>query len=144
MLLERIKTELVTALKTGEKEKAAALRFLLAAVKNFEIAKYPPVKGGSLCDEDIVSVVKKLVGQHKESIEMFKKGGRTDLVKKEEAELSILKPYLPPEISDEELREIVKRTAGTDFGETMKRVMAEVRGRADGGRVAVMVKEATK
>ena len=144
MLLEKIKTELVTALKAGEKEKAATLRFLLAAVKNFEIAKYPPSKGGSLCDEDIILVVKKLASQHKESIEMFKKGGRIDLTKKEEAELSILKPYLPPELSDEELREIVKKAAGTDFGETMKKAMAEVRGRADGSRVAMIVKETIK
>ncbi|TSC53912.1 MAG: hypothetical protein LiPW16_264 [Microgenomates group bacterium LiPW_16] len=146
-LFDKIKSDLAKAQKERDEAKVSILRFLLAAIHNFEIEKYPPEKGG-LTDEDVISVIQKLVKTHKESIEAFKTGGREDLVKQEEAELAILKKYLPESISEEEIRkavvEIVKEMGAVgsgDFGKVMGEVMGKLRDRADGATVAKIVKE---
>lgn len=145
MLRDQIKQDAVSAQKAGDKEKLATLRFLLGEIANFEIEKYPPATGGSLSDDDTTAVIKKQVKRHQESIEMFKKGNRDDLVVKEQAELVILQSYLPAQMGEEELKAIVKRVAdnnvGKSFGEIMKLVMAETQGKADGGSVSKILKE---
>lgn len=146
-LFDKIKSDLAKAQKERDEAKVSILRFLLAAIHNFEIEKYPPGKGG-LTDEDVISVIQKLVKTHKESIEAFKSGGREDLVKQEEEELAILQKYLPQQLSEEETRkavmEIVKEMGAVgpgDFGKIMGEVMAKLAGRADGATVAKIVKE---
>ena len=111
-------------------------------------SKYTPDKGGipadGIPDEDVISVLQKVVKTHHESIEAFKAGNRPDLVAKEEAELTILKQYLPAQISEKEIKKVVdeiKATGINDFGQVMKAVMAKVRGKADGSMVAKIVKE---
>lgn len=145
MLRDQIKQDAVSAQKTGDKERLETLRFLLGEIANFEIEKYPPSMGGAMSDEDTVAVIKKQVKRHQESIEMFEKGNREDLVAKEKAELEILRSYLPAQMSEEELRVIVKRisggNAGKNFGELMKLVMSETNGKADGGSVSKILKE---
>jgi uncharacterized protein YqeY len=145
MLRDQIKTDMVFAQKSGDKQKLDTLRFLLGEIANFEIEKYPPSVGGTLTDEDTLSVIKKQVKRHQESIEMFKTGKREDLVSKEQAELVVLQNYLPAQMSDEELKTIVKRivesNSGKNFGEIMKLVMVEVGGKADGGAVSKILKE---
>jgi uncharacterized protein YqeY len=136
---------MISAQKSGDKQKLETLRFLFGEIANFEIEKYPPSIGGSLTDEDTMSVLKKQVKRHQESIEMFKTGKRDDLVTKEQAELIILQSYLPAQMADDELRGIVKRVVegnpGKSFGEIMKLVMVEVAGKADGGTVSKFLKE---
>lgn len=145
MLRDQIKTDMVSAQKSGDKQKLETLRFLLGEIANFEIEKYPPSSEGSLTDEDTMGVLKKQVKRHQESIEMFKTGKREDLVTKEQAELVILQSYLPAQMADEELRGIVKTVVdgnpGKSFGEMMKLVMVEVSGKADGGAVSKILKE---
>src|SRR3989338_9190759 len=145
MLRDRIKQEAVEAQKAGDKTRLETLRFLMGEIGNYEIEKYPPSVGGTLTDEDVLAVITKQVKRHNESIEMFKRGNRAELVAKEEAELVILKSYLPAQMTDEEIRSKVKglmiNNSGADFGTLMKLVMGELRGRVDGAVVAKLLKE---
>jgi len=152
-LIDKIHQDLESAVKQKDQDGVRTLRFLLATIHNLEIEKYPPEKGGlpkgRLPDEDVISAVQKLVKTHKESIEAFRAGGREDLVEQEEAELTLLQKYLPVELSEEEIRKIVKEAIRqladgglTDFGKLMGEVMGKIKGRADGATVAKIVKEA--
>jgi len=155
LLLDQIQSDLNAAMKGRDQAKVDALRFLLGEIKNLEITKYPPSsfdKLGtsegqvppSLTNEDVISVVQKQVRTHKESIEMFEKGGRSDLVDREQAQLAILQSYLPAQMSPEEIRnkteEIRKNNPEADFGTMMKLAMQELRGRADGAVVSRLLK----
>lgn len=147
-LLDKIQQDLERALKERNLDAVRTLRFLLSAIHNLEIEKYPPGKGGvpsnGLPDEDVITVIAKMTKTHRESIEAFKTGGRADLVKKEEEELSLLQRYLPESLSEEAIKKLVieaERRGLSDFGQIMKDVMAKVRGQADGGTVSKVVKE---
>jgi len=144
MLLEKIKTDLKTALKEKDKTTISTLRFLLAAIHNKEIELK---KRGKLKDEEVIAVIRQQVKQHQESIEAYQKGKREDLVKKEKQELSILRKYLPQELSPEELEKIIKEIikeigakSPADFGKVMGAVMGKVKGRAEGKVVVETVK----
>jgi len=138
---ERVDADLTPALKTGDKVKTGVLRVLKSEIRYKEIdLKHP------LTDEETLQVLSSSVKKRKESIEEFKKGNRPDLVAKEEAELVIVQSYLPAELSDAELSDIIKNTiaevgaaSGTDLGKVMKSLMPKVRGRADGKKVNTMV-----
>jgi len=142
-LRDDIQKEIAVAMKAGDKLKLSAVRMLLSAVKYKEVDERRP-----LTDAEVHLVVGTLVRQRLDSIEQFKQGGRADLVQKEEAELAILKAYLPPQLSADELREIVKTTAAgigaagvKDMGKLMKELMPKVKGKADGKLVNDIVKE---
>lgn len=144
MLLAQIQTDLITAMKAGDKTRVETLRFLIAAIKKYEIDTYPPSSGGSLTESDTSKIIQRQVKAHRESIEAFSKAARNDLVAKEKQELEILMTYMPKELTDAEIREIVervKKTGATNFGAIMGQVMKEVAGRADGNIVAGIVKE---
>lgn len=142
-LRDDIQKEIAVAMKAGDKLKLSAVRMLLSAVKYKEVdAKRP------LTDEEVHQVVGTLVRQRLDSIEQFKQGQRADLAQKEEAELAILRAYLPPQLSADELREIVKAAAARvgaaamkDMGKLMKELMPAVKGKADGKLVSDIVKE---
>jgi hypothetical protein len=92
-------------------------------------------------------VVKKLIKQHQDSIEQFKAGGRLDLVEKEEKELGFLRAYLPPELSEAEVKKIVDEAVAAtgatgikDMGKVMKEVLARAAGQADAKLVSELVK----
>jgi len=142
-LLERIDSDLKAAMKASDRVALTTIRGIKSAVKNREIQK-----GGALTDEEVISVLSTLAKQRKESIEQFKKGGRDDLVASEEAELEILRRYLPEQLSEEELarliREAIDETGASgpkDIGRVMKTVMPRVKGRADGKEVNRKVSE---
>ncbi len=144
MLLDKIQSDLASAQKARDQTKVDCLRFLLGGVFNLQIEKG---KGYQLTDADVLSVVARQVKTHHESIEMFAKGNRQDLVDREKAELAILQSFLPAQMSESEVRnkieEIRKQNSGVDFPTLMKLVMGELRGKADGGLVARIVKEVT-
>lgn len=156
-LLATIQEDLKSALKESNHETLRTLRYLLSEINNLAIDKYPPAfasaNGGAsagkpektgLTDEDITSVIQKLIKTHKESIEAFKSGDRQDLVEKEKAELDILQKYLPEQLNEEEIRKIIeeiKASGLTDFGQIMSQVMPKVKGRTDGATVAKIVKD---
>jgi len=144
-MLEKIKTDLKTALKGKDETTVSTLRLLLAAIHNKEIELK---KRGKLKNEEVVAVIRQQVKQRRESIEAYQKGKRDDLVEKEKQELDILSKYLPQQISSGELEKIVGQTieetgasGSTDFGKVIGAVMGKVKGRADGSEVAKIVKE---
>ena len=135
-----------TKVDDNAKAKLGALRNILAQVKNKEIALIKRAEG--LSDEEVIAVIRTMVKQNLESIEQFKKGGRQDLVDKEEAELKILQFFLPPQLSRDEIKVIVndivknlQASGPKDTGRVMKEVMPRVAGKADGKLVNEVVKE---
>lgn len=142
MLLDQIQSELTQAVRDKNQLKVDTLRFLLGAAFNLQIEKG---RDYVLTDNDVLSVVAKQIKTHKESIEMFGKGGRQDLVDRETAELAILQSYMPQQLSEEEIRakvtEIRDKNPGADFGTLMKLSMAELKGQAEGNLVAKYVRD---
>ncbi len=143
-LAEILSDDLKKALKTAQKDTLSVIRMIKAAVKNKEIEK-----GAALSDEEIHGVLMTLARQRKDSIEQFSKGNRQDLVEKETGELSIIQSYLPEQLTDEEVKEIIRDTVKEigvqgpqDMGKIMKSVMAKVKGQADGRLVSELVKKA--
>ncbi len=141
MLLDQIQSDLAAAQKARDQVKVDCLRFLLGAVFNLQIEKG---KDYVLTDNDMLSVLSKQVKTHNESIEMFGKAGRADLVDREKAELAILQAYLPEQMSEEDVKvkvaEIKAKNPNADFGTLMKFSMAELKGKADGALVANILK----
>jgi uncharacterized protein YqeY len=144
MLEEKILNDYKEAMKSQDKIKSSTLSFLRAELMNVAIAK----KKKALDDNEVVAVIKKQVKQHQDSIEQFNKGNRQDLSAKEAKELEILKSYLPPQLSDEEIRKIIEEAvialgaAGLkDMGKVMKEVSAKVGQSADSKVVSDLVKE---
>jgi uncharacterized protein YqeY len=142
-LKDDLSASIVTALKAKEKETVSTLRFFLSAVKNKE-----KDLRRDITDDEVRSVALAQVKQRQDSIEQFEKGGRQDLADKEKAELEILKDYIPEQLSESELREIVKAAitetgaeSMKDMGKLMKAVMAKAKGKADGKSVNKIVKE---
>ena len=120
------------------------LSFLRAQIKNVKIDK----RLETIPDEDVISVIKKQVKQRQDSITQFKAGNRMDLAEKEEKELVILRNYLPPEMSTEELKNIIEEavaasgaTSIKDMGRVMKDVFGRVGARADNQTLGALVKE---
>lgn len=145
MLLDQLKSDLISAQKNRDQDKVDTLRFLLGAINDLEIAKYPPSVGGKLSEDDVSTVIKKQVKTHKESIEMFEKGNRPDLVEKEKVQLLILQSYLPEQMSEEEIKnkiqDLRKNNPTADFGMMMKLAMGELTGKADGATVSKLLRE---
>jgi len=148
-MLKKIEQDLKEAMKSEQTERVWTLRMLIASLKNKEIELRP--KKQKLSEEIVTEVIKQEIKKRKEAIEMFKKGNREDLVLKEKKELEILEKYLPEQLSDDELKELVKQTkikikaeGPSDFGKLMGAVMKETKGRADGLKVKQMVEETLK
>jgi uncharacterized protein len=133
-LADRVKQDLTSAMKAGEKDRVGALRLVLSELQKAE-------KEGS-SDE--------LKRRH-ESAAAFRSGGRPELAQAEEAEAEVIAAYLPAELSDDELRAIVAQAVAEtgasspkDMGQVMKAAMPQVAGRADGKRVSALAQEALR
>lgn len=141
MLLEKIQEDLKSAMKDKREKELGAIRMLIAAVKNEEIAKRPK----ALEEADVAAVIKREIKKLKDGAEQFRQGGREDLAAQYEEEMKILGKYLPEEIGEEGIRRIVKaklaEATDKNFGVIMKQVMAELKGKADGALVSKIVKE---
>jgi uncharacterized protein YqeY len=141
--MQDVSTAITTAMKQRNGARLGALRLLKAALMNREVES-----GGPLAIDDERHVLMTLVKQRRESIEQFARGGRDDLVRKEEAELEILQSYLPPALDEEAIgglvREAIAETGASsprDMGRVMKAVMAKIpAGAADGKTVSERVK----
>lgn len=143
-LQERVATALVAAMKAREAVRVSTLRMVRAALQNREIDKRTP-----LADDDVLQVLATQAKQRRESIEQYRAGGREDLAAKEAAELVILQEFLPEELGVEELRDVVEAAVAEvgaegpkDMGRVMGVLMPRLRGRADGGAVNRLVREA--
>jgi uncharacterized protein YqeY len=146
MLLEKLKQDLLLAQKSQDAIRLRALRVLLADIKNKEIELRPSAT--TLKDSDIVSLLQKGVRSRFEAVELYKKGNREDLVKKEEEEIAVLRTYLPEMLNEEELKIIAQETiaklsatAVSDMGKVMAEVKKQTGGKADMAVVGRIVKE---
>ena len=144
MLSKKIDTDLKGAMKAKDAVRVSVIRMLKTAINNKMIEK----NVSELKDDDIIALIRKDIKRHQDSIEQFRKGKREDLAEKEEAELKILKSYLPKEASPDEIRAIVKNVieetgaAGKkDFGRVMKGAMEKLKGACDGKAVSSIVNE---
>ena len=142
-LKQKLSDDLKQAMRSGDTLKRGAIRMLMAAINNAEIARQAKLE-----DSDILGVIAKEVRQHHESIEAFKQGNRQDLVDKEEAELAVLQAYLPQQMTRAEVVAAAQKViaevgaAGPgDKGKVMPRLMAQLRGRADGREINEVVSE---
>lgn len=140
-LTEQIRADLTAAMKAKEAERLSTLRMLQSAMKYQQIEV-----GHELEDDEALAIIRKAVKQRLDSIEQFTKGNRPELAAKEASEMEILKAYLPPELSEEELesglREIVASTGAAskkDMGKVMKEASARFKGRADGKKLQEIV-----
>jgi len=143
MLENEIRGNLREALKQQDKVRVSVLRLLLAGIKNTEIAQGKPAD-----DNKVLDVVTKEVKRHRESIEAFKQGHRSDLVVKEEAELSILMDYLPKQMSHEEIMATAQRVITAvgakgpgDKGKVMSQLIPQLKGKADGKEISDVVSQ---
>lgn len=143
-LKHTIENEMKAAMKSRDAERLGAFRMVLAAFQNKEIEKRARGGGGELNEEEAAAVLKSEVKKRRDSIAEFQKAGRADLAEKESRELAVIKPYLPAEISDEEIETLLlplaKGASASDFGKIMGAAMKSVAGRASGERVSAAVK----
>ena len=144
VLKARLAGDLREALKSRDRLRTSVLRLLGALIKNREIEKR-----GELDDQEIIQAVIASCKLRKEAIEQYVKGGRDDLAAKEAAELKLLESYLPPPLSQEELRQkveeaILAASAASlkDMGRVMALLMPKISGRADGKIASQMVRDA--
>ena len=131
MIREQVKSAQVEAMKAGDKEKLAAVRLILAKLKDRDIELRTAT---SVPDDDavVVDVLQKMVKQRRESIEMFKSGGRDELAAKEEAELAVIESFLPAQMSEDDTRaaiETIKAEVGATSVKDMGKVMAVLKER---------------
>ena len=140
-LTEQIRADLTESMKARTAERTSTLRMLQAALKNEQINA-----GHELSDDEALAVIRKGIKQRQDSVEQFTKGNRPELAAKEQAEIAVLKSYMPPELSDAELesglREIVASTGAQskkDLGKVMKEATARYKGRVDGRKIQDIV-----
>ena len=111
---EKIQEDMYTAMKSGEKEKANTLRNIMSKLKDKQIEKRE-----ALSDEEEVKILQTLVKQRKESIDLYEKGGRSELVAIEKQEMDIINSYLPKMMSEDAIKDIVKSVIDSTGASTM-------------------------
>jgi len=143
MLEEKILNDYKDAMKARDTLKSSVLSFLRADMMNVAVAK----KKAKLDDSEVVAVIKKQIKQRQDSIEQFTKGNRLEMADKEKKEAEILKTYLPPELSEEEIKKVIEEAVVAtgaqgvkDMGKVMKEVNAKIAGQADGKLVSDLVR----
>ncbi len=142
-LKQKLTDDLKQAMRGGDKIRRSVIRLVMAAIKNTEIARQ-----ATLEDTDILGIIAKEARQRRESIEAFKQGDRQDLVAQEETELAVLNQYLPQQMTREEIvqaaRRIIKEVGAEgpgDKGKVMPKLIAELKGKADGREINAVVTE---
>ena len=138
-LLSRLQQDLNAARKAHNKEQVLLLSTIISDAKNRQIELKR-----DLTDDDVTDVLRKGIKKRRESIEMYDKGGRADLATKERNEVEALGKYLPAAISDDEIRTAVRAAiagGATNVGAVMGKVMAQFKGRAEGGVINAIVRE---
>lgn len=141
-LLEEITQDMKKAMKSKEKDRMQVLRLLRSDLKKAKIDKR-----GDFTEEDAQQVINKAAKNRRESIESYKKGDRQDLVEEEQKELEVIEEYLPEQMSDDEIKElidqVIEETGASgmqDMGKVMGTIMPKVRGKADGSKVQAIVR----
>src|SRR3989344_1397372 len=146
MLKQKIQDDLQEAMKAKDAARLSAIRMLKSAIQYYEIQKGA---GYQATDEDVMDVVAREIKKRKESIELYKQGGREESAANEQKEVEVLESYLPEQMSEAEVRnlvqEAVKITGAAsmqEMGKVMGALMPKVKGKADGTLVSSLVREA--
>ena len=142
-LQERLDNDLKDAMRAGDALRRTVIRYLRSEVHNEEIARKR-----ELDDEAVIAVLSRQAQQRRDSISMYAKGDRQDLVEREKSELAIVLEYMPPQMSHEEIAELVGQAVAEvqaqgpkDMGRVMGWIMPRVKGRVEGSQVSSMVSE---
>lgn len=142
-LKDQLTSDMKEAMKAKQTERLGTIRQLRSAIKNKEIEL-----GKDLDDDAVISVIGTLVKQRREAAQMYRDNERPELADKEEAELAVLQDYLPAQLGEEEIRQIVSAVitetgaaSMKDMGKVMPQVMARTKGAADGKLVNQLVRE---
>ena len=142
-LKERITEDMKSAMRAGEKERLAAIRLALAAIKQREVDERI-----TLDDGQVLAVLEKMIKQRREAITQFESGGRADLVAKETAEIAVLQGYMPTPLTEAEIdaliREAISATGAAsmkDMGKVMAAVKPKAQGRADMSALSARIKQ---
>ena len=140
---EKLGEDLKISMKAGDALKTGVLRLLKTRVKEASVAKRD-----TLGDDEIYKIIISEAKKRREAIELFEQGGRADLAAREKQEIEILEGYLPPKLTDEELKAIVVASIGEvdakdprDLGKVMQVLMPKVTGRSEGSKVSRLVKD---
>lgn len=142
-LKEELMADLKKAMKEKDKQRKDTITMVRAAIKQKEVDERVDLK-----DEDVLAIISKQVKEKKKSIDEFKKGNRQDLVDATEAEIEILYDYLPKQLSEDELKDIVQETISRlgihskkDMGRLMQDIMPRIKGQADGQTINRLAQE---
>ena len=148
-LEKKIEEKLNESLKNKDKTVFPTLRLILSAIKDFKIAS--KVREGSLKDQEIISILKKMNKQRNDSCEAYKKAGRDDLLKKEQDEIAIINNFLPKQMNEEETKKICQKviesvgaTSVKDMGKIMGVLKKEYGDILDFSKVSNLIKEILK
>ena len=140
---ERISQEIKKALKAKEVLRLSTLRMALADFQKKEKEKGAPVK-----DEEYIQIIQSMIRKRKDSVEQYRKAHREELAQKEEQEITILKEYLPEQISEERVRDLAIKTISElgvsgpkEMGRVMGSLVKKLSGKTDGGTISRIVKE---
>ncbi len=138
-ILSQLTEEMKVAMKARDSARLSAVRMLISALK------YALVDKPEMTEADEVAILSKEAKKRRESVLAYRSGGREELAKTEEFELSVIEQYLPKMMSEEEVREVASSKlsdkTGLAIGDAMKLVLAELKGKADSSTVAKVVKE---
>ena len=146
-LREKINEQFNTALKSKNKSLVSTFRLILAAIKDSDIANRTKDKKGNSKDEDIIKILKKMKKQRQDAAELYKKGGRQELLDIEEGEIKVIDSFLPKQLSDEETKKICEETIQSlgassikDMGKIMGQLKKKYSDSIDFAKVNVIVK----
>ena len=147
MLREKIKAELVAAMKAKDEAKISTLRMIGAALKDKDIAARPSGKMDGISDDEILSMFQSMIKQRKESVELYEKGGRADLADKEKKEIELISSFLPAQMDDKAIKaaiqEVITATGAAsikDMGKVMGALRAKYAGQMDFGKASGLIK----
>lgn len=142
-VLEELNKDMKDAMRAKDRDKLTTIRMIKSSIQNEEISK-----GRALEEEEEIAILSREKKQRLESYEEFERAGRTDLLEKLDEEIEIVDKYLPEQLTDDEVRDIVNETIDEvgaesmqDMGQVMSSVMPKVQGKADGGQVNTLVRE---
>ncbi len=142
MLLDRIKDDMKQAMRDKAKDRLNTIRLILAATKQQEVDTRVELK-----EADVLAILDKMLKQRRGSIEQFDKAGRDDLSKKEKMEIEVIQGYMPQQLNDEEISQLIQEAISStgaesmrDMGKVMGLLKSKMQGRADMGKVSGLIK----
>lgn len=142
-LKNRIQEDMKAAMRARDQARLDAIRLILAAIKQREVDERI-----TLSDEQTLAVLDRMIKQRRESVSQYEAAGRSDLVARETQEITIIQDYLPPQLSDSEITQLIERivsetgaSSARDMGKVMAALKPLLQGRADIGTVSARVKE---